>query len=84
MSGEATQAQLKLGLRFLQLGRYSDAEHRFKEALASEPESDALLGLLAHAVHSQDGREKDALEIIGRAIAVEPNDGGHHTMRAFI
>ena len=84
MSGEATQAQLKLGLRFLQLGRFTDAEHRFKEALASEPNSDALLGLLAHAVHSQDGREKDALEIIGRAIAVEPNDGGHHTMRAFI
>ena len=84
MSGEATQAQLKLGLRFLQLGRFTDAEHRFKEALASEPDSDALLGLLAHAVHSQDGREKDALEIIDRAIAVEPNDGGHHTLRAFI
>lgn len=84
MSGEAARAQLQLGLRFLQLGRYTDAEQRFKEALASEPDSDALLGLLAHAVHSQDGREKDALEIIDRAIAVEPNDAGHHTVRAFI
>ncbi len=84
MSAEAGRAQLKLGLRFLELGRYADAEQRFKDALASEPDSDALLGLLAHAVHSQDGREKEALEIIDRAIAVEPNDGGHHTMRAFI
>ena len=84
MSGEAAHAQMRLGLRFLQLGRYPDAEQRFKDALASEPDSDALLGLLAHAVHSQDGREKDALEIIDRAIGLEPNDGDHHTMRAFI
>ena len=84
MSGEAAPAQWQLGLRFLQLGRYADAEQRFKDALASEPDSDALLGLLAHAVHAQDDREKEALEIIDRAIAVEPNEGGHHTMRAFI
>ena len=84
MSGEATHAQLQLGLRFLQLGRYSDAEQRFKDALASEPDSDALLGLLAHSVHAQDDREKEALEIIDRAIAVEPNEADHHTMRAFI
>ena len=84
MSADAGRAQLQLGLRFLELGRYADAEQRFKDALASEPDSDALLGLLAHAVHSQDGREKEALEIIDRAIAAEPNDGGHHTLRAFI
>ena len=84
MSGDAARAQLQLGLRFLQLGRYTDAEQRFKDALASEPDSDALLGLLAHSVHSQDGREKESLEIIDRAIAVEPNDAGHHTMRAYI
>ena len=84
MSAEAGRAQLQLGLRFLELGRYKDAEQRFKDALASEPDSDALLALLAHAVHSQDGRDAEALEIIDRAIAVEPNDGGHHTMRAFI
>ncbi len=57
MSADAAHAQLRLGLRFLELGRFSDAEQRFKDALASEPDSDALLGLLAHAVHSQDGRE---------------------------
>ncbi len=84
MSGNAAHAQMQIGLRFLQLGRYPDAEQRFKDALASEPDSDALLGLLAHAVQSQDGREKDALEIIDRAIGVEPNEADHHTMRAFI
>ena len=84
MSGDASRAHLQLGLRFLELRRYPDAEQHFKNALASEPDSDALLGLLAHAVHSQDDREKDALEIIDRAIAVEPNDADHHTMRAFI
>ncbi len=84
MSADAARAQAKLGLRFLQLGRFQDAEQRFRDALASEPDSDALLGLLAHAVHAQDGRENDALAIIDRAIAVEPNDAGHHTTRASI
>jgi tetratricopeptide (TPR) repeat protein len=84
MSAAGGAAHAQFGLRCLELRRFADAERHFKDALALEPDSDTLLGLLAHAVHLQDDRDKEALEIINRAIAVEPNDARHHTTRAFI
>jgi Flp pilus assembly protein TadD len=84
MSAAGGAAHAQFGLRCLEMRRFADAERHFKDALALEPDSDTLLGLLAHAVHLQDDRDKEALEIIGRAIAVEPNEARHHTTRAFI
>jgi tetratricopeptide (TPR) repeat protein len=67
-----------------ELHRLSDAERHFKDALAENPRDDTALRELALTVHMHDGREAEALEVIDRAIAVDPNDSLHHAARAFI
>jgi tetratricopeptide (TPR) repeat protein len=80
----APHPQVLRGLQLKQLGRYADAETAFKEALAQDPEDAFALHHLAGCQWQIPNRRRDALETIDRAIAIEPNDAGHHVLRAFI
>ncbi len=75
---------VRLGIQCRELKRFAEAERHFKDALAQNPHDDLALHLLASAVMAQDGREQEALEIVNRAIAADPNDSNHHALRAFI
>jgi Flp pilus assembly protein TadD len=84
MSIDAPHPQLLRGLQLKELGRYTDAESAFKEALAQEPNDAFALHQLAGCQWQIPGRHKDALSSINQAIAVEPNEPEHHVLRGFI
>lgn len=75
---------LQLGRQCRALNRHADAERHFKNALAEDPNDDLALQELVLSIHLQDNREKEALEVIDRAIAIDPNDASHHVCRSFI
>lgn len=75
---------IRLGIQCRELNRLSDAERHFKEALAEDPNDDFALRQLAVTVHLHDDRERESLEIIDRAIGIDPNDAFHHAIRAHI
>jgi tetratricopeptide (TPR) repeat protein len=75
---------IRLGIQCRELNRLNDAERHFKDALAEDPNDDFALRQLAMTVHMQEDREREALQIIDRAIGIDPNDGFHHAARAFI
>jgi len=81
---DAPHPQLLRGLQLKELGRYTDAESAFREALAQEPNDAFALHQLAGCQWQIPGRHKDALETINQAITVEPNESEHHVLRAFI
>ena len=65
------------GVRHHQDGRLGEAEARYEEVLKlqpSHPDGLHLLGLIAH----QTGRDERAMELIGRAIAVNPDVALYH------
>ena len=59
----------------MQQQRYPDAEPLLREALTSDPENAYLMGRLAEATMLQD-KNKEALNIVNSAIALEPQDAG--------
>jgi Tfp pilus assembly protein PilF len=65
-------------------GRWAEAERSLREALVQEPNDAEALFLLAACQYRMDGREKDALGTIERAIAVEPAESSLHALRAMI
>jgi tetratricopeptide (TPR) repeat protein len=76
--------QIRLGMQCRELHRYAEAERHFKDALAQDPNDDFALRLLAMTIHLQDNREREALEVIDRAIGIDPNDAQNHAARAFV
>lgn len=84
MSAGIPHPQIMRGLQLKQLGRYADAATAFKEALAQEPNDAFALHQLAGCEWRLPELRKEALETIGRAIALEPNEPEHHVLRAFI
>lgn len=81
---EGISPHLRLGRQSRELRRFPDAERHFGDALAANPRDDVALSELALTLHMQSGRQREALEVIDQAIAVDPNDAMHHAMRAFI
>ena len=61
-------------------GRWAEAERSLREALVQEPNDAEALFMLAACQYRMDGREKDALETIERAIAVEPSESSLHAL----
>jgi tetratricopeptide (TPR) repeat protein len=84
MSIDTPHPQLLRGLQLKELGRYTDAESAFREALAQEPNDGFTLHQLAACQWHIPERHKDALQTINQAIAAEPNESEHHILRAFI
>src|ERR1700748_1254202 len=76
--------QILRGLQLKDLGRYADAERAFKEALAQDPNDAFALHQLAACLFHQSGRQREALDTVDAAIAIEPNATDHHILRSFI
>jgi Flp pilus assembly protein TadD len=63
--------------QLLDLRRYAEAEQRFRDVVATQPESvDGLLGL-ARALHAQD-RDDEAEAAARSAVALDPERGGSY------
>lgn len=68
---------LSLAVEHHQAGRLAEAEPLYRQVLAAEPNRPGvwrLLGLLAH----QTGRHEMALQYIGRAVQLQPDDATAH------
>ncbi len=79
MSGARVHAEM-----LVDQGRWAEAERSLREALVEEPNDAEALFLLAACQYRQDEREKEALDTIDRAIALEPNEAAPHALRAMI
>lgn len=84
MHDSTASPQLVRGLQLKNLGRYPEAEHAFREALGINPDDAFALHQLATCLFHLHGRQKEALEIIGRAIEIEPEESEHFVLRSFI
>src|SRR5271167_4367816 len=82
--GGASSGYVQRGLLLKEQRRYSEAEGFFRDALAQNPnDAFSLMQLAACQLHQQ-GRGRDALQSIDRALAIEPNEAVYHGMRAVI
>lgn len=80
----ASSGYVQRGLLLKQQRRYGEAEGFFRDALGQNPNDAFALMQLATCQLQQQGRGRDALQSIDRALAIEPNEAVHHGMRAFI
>jgi tetratricopeptide (TPR) repeat protein len=71
-------ADLTTALHLHQAGRYADAARRYHELLTREPENAEALHLFG-VMHHQRGHSRRAVELIGRAAALRPDDAAFHT-----
>ena len=83
MSEHGSHARVRAGM-LVDQGRWAEAERSLHEALLDEPNDAETMYLLALCQYRQDGREKDALGTIERAIALEPSESSLHALRAVI
>jgi len=72
------------GIRLRELRRFQESETALRDALSMEPEDDFAMHQLAVTQYLSPDGEKKALETVGRAIALSPNDPDHHVLKAFI
>jgi protein O-GlcNAc transferase len=77
MNTVAAQARLQQALAFHQHGQLDQAENICREILTSAPEYFYALHLLG-IIESQKGNAPLAVELIGRAIKVNPHDASAH------
>lgn len=72
------------GVRLRELRRFEESETALKEALSMDPEDDFAVHQLAVTQYFSPNGGKKALDTVGRAIALSPNDPDHHVLKAFI
>ncbi|MHA3773589.1 tetratricopeptide repeat protein [Verrucomicrobiota bacterium sgz303538] len=72
------------GLQLKDLGRYPEAESAFREALGQNPQDAFALYQLATCQFHQPERQREALDTIAQAIALEPEEAEHFVLRSFI
>ncbi len=72
------------GLLLHQQGKLDQAESCYREHLAAEPNDDYAHCRLALCLLEMEGRKKDSLEEINRAIALEPEHDYYHAVRSII
>ncbi|HTV49458.1 MAG TPA: tetratricopeptide repeat protein, partial [Phycisphaerae bacterium] len=68
---------MKLALQHHQTGRLAEAEQLYRQILACEPNNPEALNLLG-VVLSQKGQNQTALELIIRAIEINPQASNYH------
>ncbi|CAN5497715.1 hypothetical protein BH10PLA1_BH10PLA1_17890 [soil metagenome] len=71
MSESTTQQLLEQGVAHYRAGRLREAESAYRQVLVKEPDHSDALSLLG-AVAFQSGEFKAAIDLIGRAISVNP------------
>ena len=76
--------QVLRALQLKNLGRYSEAERAFQEALSLHPHDAFALHHLSACQFSQPTRHAEALDTIERAIRLDPNNPDHHILRSYI
>lgn len=77
-------AHLARGQLLLRQGRYADAEAFFRDAIAAEPGNAYPYSELARCLLEQEGRKRDALGAIDRAIQLDPEASHHHALRSLV
>ncbi|MEZ5430823.1 MAG: tetratricopeptide repeat protein [Verrucomicrobiales bacterium] len=65
-------------------GRYPDAEAYFRQAIGASPDQVEAYIELALCLLPQEGRRREALEIIDRCIQLEPDHAFNHALRSLI
>lgn len=75
---------LSRGNLLLQQGRYEEAEAYYKQAIAAEPDDALPYAELAECLLHQEGRKKEALDVIERSIQLEPEFDFLHARRSLI
>ena len=80
MSGD----HLSRGRLLRHQNRFEEAEACLRQAIGVEPDDVAAYAELAQCLADQDGRRRDALEVIDQAIRLEPADSFLHTQRSLI
>src|SRR4051812_47577679 len=78
MTSMTISQALELALRHHNAGEFQQAESLYRNILATDPAhapSLQLLGVIAY----QSGENRDAMELISRAIAIDPNVASFHT-----
>ena len=81
---QPAEALLERGRLLLMNNRPADAERFLRECLSQDPTNVSALHLLAVCLQSADKREREALEVIDRAIGLEPEWSALHTRRSMI
>ncbi|HWB61536.1 MAG TPA: tetratricopeptide repeat protein, partial [Chthoniobacteraceae bacterium] len=82
--GGQSSGYIQRGLLLRQQRRYAEAEGFFRDALAQNPNDSFALMQLASCQLQMENRERDALQSIDRAIALEPNEAAYHGMRSCV
>src|SRR5450432_765234 len=73
-----TQQVINFALREHRAGRFAAAEQIYRQILAEEPRNATALHLLGALAH-QHGRQHDAIELYGRAIAIDSSVASYHS-----
>ncbi len=81
---ELHSGHFRRGLLLKEQGRYPEAEPFFRDALGQNPRDAASFHHLAGCLFQIAGREAEALPVVDEAIALEPEEAGHHALQAHI
>lgn len=82
MSDDTATVAYQRAMLLLERGRWAEAETYLRESLTANPENAHGVYCLAVSVFQQEGREKEAFEILQRAIALEPEEAEFFVMRS--
>ena len=82
--GSARSGLIQRGLLLQQQRRFTEAENVFRDILARNPNDAYALMQLASCQLHIPRRERDALQSINQAIALQPNEAVYHGMKAYI
>jgi protein O-GlcNAc transferase len=83
MPSVTVQQALAAATQLQRAGRLADAENVYRQLLAQEPDCADALHLLG-VLHAQRGQNQQAVELIGRAIALFPGSALYHSNLARI
>jgi tetratricopeptide (TPR) repeat protein len=84
MDADRYYALCNRGFQLIQISRYTDAERELQSAITLNPLNPHAYLLLAQCYNSWPGKEKKALEIVDRALALGPNDDHALALKAGI
>jgi Tfp pilus assembly protein PilF len=84
MTDAPSEAKMRRGQLLRRQGRLDDAESFFNQAIADDPQDDYAYFELALCQMDMEGRRRDSLETIERAIALEPEYSAYHATRSMI